>query len=253
MSKEDSKRYEYLLRLGDNALILGQRLSEWIGHGPVLEEELATANVALDLIGQGSLWLELAAKHRNDGADADRLAFHRDAWDFRNALLVEQPNGDYAVTLARQFFFDAFHYPLLEQLTRSSDPEVAGVAAKAVKEARYHRRRSSEWVIRLGDGTEESHRRMQGAVDKLWPYTGELLAPDGLDEAMLASGFGADLNLVAEAWQAWVADVLEQATLTRPESGWMQQGGKRGVHSEHLGFILAEMQFLPRAYPDARW
>jgi ring-1,2-phenylacetyl-CoA epoxidase subunit PaaC len=249
----NKQQYHYLLRLGDNALVLGQRLCEWIGHAPVLEEELATANVALDLIGQATAWLELAAARRGDGVDADRLAFHRDAMDFQNVLLVEQPNGDYAHTIARQFFFDAFHYPLLEQLARSQDEQVAGIAAKAVKEARYHLRRSGEWVIRLGDGTEESHQRMQQAVDALWMYTGEMLMADAMDQAMLAQGVGADLAQVAKAWQGYVDEVLAEATLTRPSQEWMQQGGKQGRHSEHLGYLLAEMQFLPRAYPDARW
>lgn len=249
----DDKQFQYLLRLGDNALVLGQRLSEWVGHAPVIEEEIATANVALDLIGQANAWLGLAAECRGDGSNADRLAFHRDAWDFHNALLVEQPNGDYAVTIARQFFFDAFHYPLLEQLARSVHPGVAAVAAKAVKEARYHLRRSSEWVIRLGDGTEESHGRMQAAIDDLWMYTGELLTADEVDHAMLKTGVGADLTEVARRWHAQVDDVLTQATLARPGQEWMQQGGKQGRHSEHLGYLLAEMQFLPRAYPDARW
>lgn len=248
----DNKHYQYLLRLGDNALVLGQRLSEWVGHAPVIEEEIATANVALDLIGQANAWLGLAAECRGD-VDADWLAYRRDAWDFHNALLVEQPNGDYAATIARQFFFDAFHYPLLEQLSGSADPAVAAIAAKAVKEARYHLRRSSEWVIRLGDGTEESHARMQAAIDNLWMYTGELLTADEVDQAMLQAGIGADLAEVARRWHALVDDVLTQATLARPGQDWMQQGGKQGRHSEHLGYLLAEMQFLPRAYPDARW
>lgn len=246
-------QYQYLVRLGDNALILGQRLSELVGHGPALEEEMANANVALDLIGQARGWLDLAAERRGDGSDADRLAYHRDCADFCNVLLVEQPNGDYAVTIARQFLFDAFHQPLLEQLAHSRDPQVAALAAKALKEVRYHLRRSSEWLIRLGDGTEESHRRTQDAVDLLWPYTGELLCADAVDEAMLEAGIGADLTQVGAAWHARVKEVFAEATLRKPDAGWMQSGGKQGRHSEYLGFILAEMQFLPRAYPDARW
>lgn len=246
-------RRDYVLRLGDSALVLGQRLSAWVGHAPAIEEEMATANVALDLVGQARSWLELAAAIESAGRDADALAFHRDAWDFRNALLVEQPNGDYAVTLVRQLFFDAYHLPLLEQLLASEDERVRDIAAKSLKEARYHLRRSSEWVIRLGDGTEESHRRSQDAVDALWMYTGELITPDPLDEAMAAAGFGADLAPVAAQWHETVDAVFAEAGLTRPDEGWMQSGGKQGRHSEHLGFVLAEMQFLPRAYPDARW
>ncbi len=253
MSDANTQQFEYLLRLGDNALVLGQRLSEWVGHAPVLEEEMATANVALDLIGQARSWLDLAGELEGQGRDADALAYLRDAWDYRNALLVEQPNGDYAVTIVRQFLFDAFHLAVLEQLAASTDARVKEIAAKSVKEVRYHLRRSSEWVIRLGDGTEESHRRTQAALDELWRFTGELLTPDALDDAMLAQGIGADLARVEETWKQQVAEVLERATLKQPDPQWMQQGGKQGRHSEHLGFILAEMQFLPRAYPDARW
>lgn len=245
-------QHQYLLRLGDNALVLGQRLCELIGRGPVLEEEVATANVALDLIGHAEAWLALAAARRGEG-DADTLAYRRDAWDFQNVLLVEQPNGDYAATITRQFFFDAFHYPLLEGLTASRDEQIAAIAAKAVKEARYHLRRSSEWMIRLGDGTEESHARMQAAVDALWMYTGELLTADAVDKEAAAAGIGPDLDVIASQWSQRVQDVLAQATLTRPEESWMQQGGKQGRHSEHLGYLLADLQFLQRAYPDARW
>ncbi|WP_440995785.1 1,2-phenylacetyl-CoA epoxidase subunit PaaC [Arhodomonas sp. SL1] len=242
----------YVLRQADNALVLGQRLSEWVGHAPALEEEMATANVALDLIGQAKSWLEYAAELRG-GSDADTLAFHRDVLDFHNALLVEQPNGDYALTIARQFFFDAFHLPLLEQLSSSADPRIAEIAAKSAKEVGYHLRRSSEWMIRFGDGTEESQRRVTDAVDRLWPFTGELFAGDEVDEAMRSAGVGADLGAVRERWSTTVDEVFAEAGLARPEDGWMQSGGKQGHHSEHLGYLLAEMQFMPRAYPDARW
>jgi len=241
----------YVLRQADNALILGQRLSEWVGHAPALEEEMATANVALDLIGQAKSWLEYAAELR--GTDADTLAFHRDVLDFQNTLLVEQPNGDYALTIARQFLFDAYHLPLLGQLAESTDAHIAGIAAKSAKEVGYHLRRSSEWMIRFGDGTEESHRRVSDAVERLWPYTGELFAADKVDEAMSAAGIGAELARVRERWSQTVDEVFAEAGLPRPEDGWMQSGGKRGHHSEHLGHLLAQLQFLPRAYPDARW
>ncbi len=244
---------DYLLRLGDNALILGQRLGEWCGHGPVLEQDIALTNVALDLIGQARSWLTYAGELEGQGRDEDQLAFQRDAWDFRNLLLVEQPNGDFAHTIARQFFFDAFHHPLLEQLLHSTDRQVAAIAEKAIKEATYHLRYSSEWMIRLGDGTEESHRRMQTAVDDLWMYTGECCTPDEVDEAAHQSGMGASLTAVRKSWEERVKDILDQATLHRPEDDWMQSGGKQGRHTEHLGYILADMQFLQRAYPGMEW
>lgn len=246
-------RFEYLLRLGDNCLILGHRLSEWCGHGPILEEDLALANVALDLIGQTKLWLGLAGEIEGKGRDADRLAYLRDAREFRNLLLVEQKNGDFGVTMTRQFFFDAWHYLHLRELEKSKDPRVAEIAQKAIKEVAYHLERSRDWVVRLGDGTEESHRRMQKAVDLLWVYTGEMFEMDEVDQALVAEGVGADLAGLREPWLEHVGATLEEATLEQPKSGWMQRGGKRGLHSEHLGYLLAEMQFLQRAYPGATW
>lgn len=247
------QHFEYLLRLGDSGLILGQRLSAWLGHAPVLEEEMATGNVALDLVGQARSWLTLAGEVEGRGRDADRLAYFRDAFDYRNVLLVERPNGDYAATIMRQFLFDAFHHPLLEQLAGSADQAIREVAAKSVKEVDYHLRRSSEWVIRMGDGTEESNARIQAALDDLWMYTGEMLTPDTVDDALLEAGIGVDLEQVNDVWHDRVRNVIRQATLTLPDESWMQQGGKQGRHTEHLGYLLAEMQFLPRAYPDARW
>jgi ring-1,2-phenylacetyl-CoA epoxidase subunit PaaC len=244
---------EYLMRLGDNCLILGHRLSEWCGHGPVLEEDLALSNIALDLIGQTKLWLGLAGEIEGKGRDADKLAYLRDARDFRNLLLVEQKNGDFGVTMTRQFFFDTWHYLLLRELEKSKDPRVAEIAQKAIKEVAYHLERSRDWVIRLGDGTEESHRRVQKAVDLLWVYTGEMFEMDEVDRALLASGVGVDLAALREPWLEHVGATLEEATLEQPKSGWMQRGGKRGLHSEHLGYLLAEMQFLQRAYPGATW
>lgn len=249
----DRALFETALRLGDNCLILGHRVSEWCGHSPVLEEDIALANVALDLIGQATLWLGLAGEAEGKGRSADNLAFLRDAGGFRNALLVEQPNGDFAQTLARQFLFDAWHLPLLEALSGSAEPRVAEIAGKAAKEAAYHLTRSRDLVIRLGDGTDESHARMQRAVDDLWYYTGELFLADAVDEAATGAGIAPPLDSIRPAWDAEVARTLEEATLRRPESGYAQKGGKRGVHSEHLGFLLAEMQFLQRAYPGARW
>jgi ring-1,2-phenylacetyl-CoA epoxidase subunit PaaC len=245
--------FEYLLRLGDNGLVLGHRLSEWCGHGPVLEEDLALTNVALDLIGQATLWLNLAGQVEGNGRDADQLAYLRDAGAFRNLLLVEQPNGHYGHTMARQLYFDAWHYLLLQGLTRSSNPQIAEIAAKSLKEVDYHRARSSEWVVTLGDGTEESHNKMQEAIDDLWMYTGELFESDAVDQALLADGTAVDPASLKESWLHYLKTVLEEATLEPPKASWMQRGGKQGVHSENLGFILADMQFLQRAYPNATW
>jgi ring-1,2-phenylacetyl-CoA epoxidase subunit PaaC len=244
---------EYLLRLGDNSLILGHRVSEWCGHGPVLEEDIALSNIALDLIGQATLWLGHAGTIEGAGRSADDLAYKRDVLDWRNCLLVEQPNGDFAVTIARQFLFDCHHHALLEALTGSLEADVAAIAAKALKEVTYHRRHSGEWLIRLGDGTEESHHRMQTAVDALWGYTHELFEADETDRAVAERGIGVDPAGLKPAWDAAVAPVLGEAGLRRPDDAWSVRGGRQGAHSEHLGYILAEMQFLPRAYPDARW
>lgn len=246
-------KLEFLLRLGDNALVLAQRLSEWCGKGPVLEEDLATTNTALDLIGQARLWLGYAGELEDRGRDEDALAYRRDAHEFRNALLVEQPNGHYGDTIARQFYFDAFHLPLLRALSASRDPRIAEIAAKSAKEAAYHLERSTDWVIRLGDGTDESHARMQQSADDLWMYTGELFEADAVDREMAAAGVAPDLAALREPWVAMVRKVFAEATLTVPGDGHMQRGGKQGVHTEKLGYLLAEMQFLQRAYPDARW
>lgn len=243
--------FEYLLRLGDNALILSQRLSVWCGHGPVLEEDLAMTNVALDLLGQARLWLSYAAEVEAKGRDEDQLAFLRDAHEFRNVLLVEQPNGHFGDTIARQYYFDAWHNLLLRQLQKSSDAHIAAIAEKAVKETTYHLQRSRDWIIRLGDGTEESHRKIQTSLNELWRYTGELFEVDAIDQALQARC--GDLSALHEPWFKEISDTLREATLNLPEESWMQRGGKRGVHSENLGYLLAEMQFLQRAYPGATW
>lgn len=246
--------HDYLLHLGDSCLVLGHRLSEWCGHAPVLEEDIALANIALDLIGQARFWLTLAGEVEGEGRDADKLAYLRDANAYRNALLVEQKNGDFAVTMTRQFLFDAWHFLLLTELQKSSDQRVADIAAKAVKEVAYHLERSRDWVIRLGDGTEESHRRMRRAIDQLWPFTGELFAMDEVDRVMVARGIGVDLGSLRGPWLDLVRGTLEEATLPMPDpDAWMQKGGKRGRHSEHLGYLLAEMQFVQRAYPGSTW
>ena len=245
--------FEYLLRLGDNCVILGQRLAEWCGKSPVLEEELALMNVGLDSLGQARLFLDYAGKVEGKGRDEDRLAFYRDAQAWRNLLLVEQPNGDFAKTMARQFFFDCFQYLQFEALTQSTDKTISEIATKSLKEITYHRRHSSDWVIRLGDGTDESHARMQKAIEELWGYTPEMFDMDDLEIEMLAKGIGVDLTALKPKWDDMINQVLTEATLTRPEDTWAVRGSREGKHSEHLGFLLAEMQFLPRAYPEARW
>lgn len=245
--------FEFLLRMGDNALILGHRNSEWCGHGPVLEEDIAMSNIALDLIGQTSLWLGLAGEVEGQGRSADDLAYLRDAWDFRNLLLLERPNGDFGKTLMRQFMFDAFHFHQLQALTGSADPRVAEIAAKALKEVSYHLERSAEQVIALGDGTDESHARMQAALDEQWDYALEMFTSDASDAAMAAAGIAPDPANLRGVWDETVDAVFAQATLKRPDSSFAHKGGKQGTHTEHLGYILAEMQFLQRAYPGASW
>lgn len=242
-----------LCRLGDNALILGHRTSEWCGTSPVLEEDIALANMALDLIGQCQLWLGLAGEVEGKGRSADDLAFLRDAWDFSNLLLVERPNRDFGHTLMRQFLFDAWHLPMLQGLMGSTDARVAEIAAKAVKEVSYHLERSADLVIRLGDGTEESHARMQDALNRLWPYVGEMFIPDAVDTRLAQAGIMPALDSLRPGWDATVAEVLAEATLTRPGSDFAHKGGKQGRHTEHLGHLLAAMQWLQRAYPGARW
>ncbi|MGC5698682.1 phenylacetate-CoA oxygenase subunit PaaC [Pseudomonas sp. NFXW11] len=245
---------EYLLRLGDSALIQGQRLCEWCGRAPALEEELALLNVGLDLVGQARNWLDYAAELLADGRDADHLAFRRDERAYRNLLLVEQPNGDFAVTMLKQFFYDAWHLATLEGLVSSSDPRVAGIAAKALKEVTYHLRRSSEWVERLGDGTEESRRRMLQAIPRLWRFTGELVAPHAAETRLHQAGVLAAPAQVADSWQATLHAVFARASLTPPEApSHFYLDARQGLHSEHLGPLLAQMQALPRAYPDAVW
>ena len=243
---------EYTLHLADNALILGHRNSEWTGHGPVLEQDIAISNIALDLIGQARNFYQYAATMAGDGANEDTLAYLRDAWDFRNCLLAEQPNGDWAHTILRQFFFSTYQYFLYRELQLSSDTVISAIAEKSFKEVTYHLRWSSEWVIRLGDGTEESHRRMREALDQLLTYAGELLTPASYETALAGQGVAANLSLIQRPWQQKIEEVLSEATLPYAQS-WVQLGGKEGRHTEHLGYILAEMQFLQRAYPGAEW
>ncbi len=242
----------YALRRADDALILGHRLSEWCGHAPSLEEDMALANIGLDLLGQARSLYAYAAEQEGAGTDEDGYAYFRDPGQYRNLLLMEQPNGDFAHTIVRQFFYAAFADPYWRAMAASADATLAAVAAKSEKESAYHLRHTSEWVIRLGDGTEESHRRAQQAVDALWPYTGEMFAADG-EESLVAEGVAVDPANLRAAWDATVRDVLGQATLKLPATGWMQRGGRVGRHSEHLGHLLAVMQHIPRSHPGARW
>tara|TARA_B110000037_G_scaffold166066_1_gene187819 strand:- start:1430 stop:2179 length:750 start_codon:yes stop_codon:yes gene_type:complete len=245
--------FEYLIRLGDDSLILGHRLSEWCGHGPVLEEDIAMTNISLDLIGQTTSIFEYAGKVEGKGRSEDDIAFLRYQKDYKNLLLVERPNGDFGVTMMRQFLFDAFRKPLFERLVNSSDAQLSAIAAKSLKETIYHLRHSSEWIIRLGDGTEESHQRIQDALDELWKYTAEMFVEDEVDESLLADGILPSMKGLKEEWMATVNSVLEQATLTIPTNNWEQHGGRNGKHSEHLGFILTELQYMQRAYPGMEW
>ncbi len=247
-------KLEYLLRQGDNALILSQQLSKLCGKGPALEEDMALTNVALDLLGQTRMWLAYAGELEGRGRDEDQLAFLRDAHDYRNCLLVEQPNGDYAMTLMRQFFFDTWHYFLLDGLVSSSDARIAEIAMKSLKEVTYHLRPSGDLVVRLGDGTDVSHARMQAAANELWMYTGEMFNYDDVDKAMVGQGVAPAAEPLRAAFLGHVGEIFAEATLAMPApDAWMQRGGKQGRHSEHLGYILAEMQFLQRAYPGAEW
>jgi len=245
--------FRYVLRLADTSLVLGQRLGEWIGHAPALEEDLGLANLALDLIGQARLLLTYAGEIEGQGRDEDALAFLRDAPEFLNLTLAEQPNGDFAHTIVRQWLIDAWQIEVYEGLAGSADTRLAAIAAKALKETRYHYRFSSGWLARLGDGTAESQARAQQAVDSLWRFTGELFTADEIDERMAAAGIAPQLAAAAERFARRVAEDLNQATLARPAHQPYPWHGKRGVHTEHLGHLLGEMQHLQRSYPGVRW
>jgi ring-1,2-phenylacetyl-CoA epoxidase subunit PaaC len=268
--------FNYTLQLADNALIIGHRISEWCGHGPILEQDIALTNTSLDHLGRArSLFQYAAVQFNNLPASEksqvvssialqnlvstrvilqeDHLAYLRDGWDFKNLLLLEQPNIDWAYTVARSFFYDAFNFLLFNALVKSKDDTLAAVAEKSLKEVTYHLRWSSEWVIRLGDGTEESHSRMQKAVDELWMYTGELFNADEVEIIMADQGIGVDPSTLKDAWMKTVTSIFEEACINMPTEAWMQYGGKEGRHTEYLGYILAEFQFLQRTYPGMEW
>lgn len=250
----DEALFQFLLRMGDNTLILGHRVSEWCGHSPVLEEDIALANTALDMIGQTQLWLGLAGEVEGKGRSADDLAFKRDAWDFRNVLLCELPNGDFGQTLMRQFLYDAWSFGMTDWLKGSADQHLAAIAEKAHKEVTYHLERSGDTVVGLGDGTPESHTRMQKALDYLWPYVGEMFEKDKVDEVLLEAGIAPDPADLRAEYDDITARVLAEATLTIPEGSYVHKGGRSGrMHTEHLGHLLTSMQWLQRAYPGAAW
>lgn len=249
----DADLFEYLLRLGDDRLVLGHRLSEWCGHAPILEEDIALANIALDLIGQANNLLQLAGKAEGAGRDQDALVFFREALAYRNALISELPSGDFAFTIVRQLLVSVQSMLVLEGLQRGANADLAGICAKALKEARYHARHCADWVVKLGDGTDESHQRAQRALDDLWRYTGELFETDELEQGLVSRGIAVDTSTYREAWRAQVAAVVERATLTLPVDAFMQRGGRVGRHTEHLGHLLAEMQIVARSYPGVKW
>lgn len=245
--------FRYLLRLGDSSLILGQRLGEWCGHGPILEEDIALTNISLDLIGQSRLFYDYASKVEEKGRTEDELAFLRDVRSYYNFLLVEQPNGDFGKTIVRQFLFDAFHYYQFDALKKSNDRQISAIAEKSLKEITYHLRHSGEWLIRLGDGTLESHDKVQGAIDELWMFTGDFFEINSDDQELMKSGIACDLKEIKSKWNAIVIETFSKATLKVPDNTFMLKGGLNGIHTEHLGYILAEMQYLQRAYPGAKW
>jgi ring-1,2-phenylacetyl-CoA epoxidase subunit PaaC len=243
----------YALRRADDALILGHRLSEWCGHAPMMEEDMALANMGLDLLGQARELYTYAAKVEANGNDEDKFAYLRDVRQYRNLLLLEQPNGDFARTMARQFFYAAFADLYWRAMMNSRDATLAAIAAKSEKESAYHVRHSSEWIIRLGDGTDESHHRAQTAIDDLWAYTGEMFEADDSERGLIDAGIAVDPAALRPRWLDTVSNVLREATLVLPKSDWMQQGGRSGRHSEHLGHLLSELQSMPRTFPGATW
>ncbi|MEM7086306.1 MAG: 1,2-phenylacetyl-CoA epoxidase subunit PaaC [Bacteroidota bacterium] len=249
----ENNLYNYVLGLADNSLILGQRLGELCGHGPNLETDIACTNISLDLIGQTRSYYQYAAKLAGDGATEDGIAFLRLEREYKNALLLEQPNQHFGFVVGRQFLFDVYHLLLLNELQHSSDETLAAIAKKSIKEVSYHRRFSTDWVKRLGDGTEESNTKMQEAIDGLWRYTDELFKPTEAEATMALEGIGVDVSLLKEAYYREVSTVLEEASLKVPESKYFTHGGKNGVHSEHMGYLLADLQYMQRTYPNMKW
>ncbi len=245
--------YKYILGIADNTLILGQRMGELCGHGPSLETDIACTNMSLDLLGQTRSYFQYAAKLKGENATEDTIAFLRSEREYTNVLLVEQPNTDFAYTIMRQFLFDAYHLAFLEQLNHSKDINLSAIASKAIKEVSYHKRFSSDWVKRLGDGTAISKEKIQNALNDLWRYTDELFHVTSSDQKMISQGIGVDVSQLKDAYNQEVKAILETATLEVPESKWFQKGGKEGIHTEHMGYILSDMQYMQRAYPNMTW
>ncbi|NQX91877.1 MAG: phenylacetate-CoA oxygenase subunit PaaC, partial [Flavobacteriales bacterium] len=250
---EAEKLFDYILRWADSSLILGQRIAECCGHGPVLEEDIALTNISLDLIGQARSLLTHAGNVERLGRDEDQLAFFRDVTEYRNPLLVELPNGHFGDTIARQFVHDHFLFLCYREMQKSKDIQLSAIAEKSIKEVAYHRKHSSDWVVRLGDGTEESHNKIQESINDIWTYTGELFTMDDIELQAVKEGIGVDVAALKDEWRSNIEEVMKVATLTTPEDGWMQKGGKQGIHTEYLGYILAEMQHIPRMHPNAEW
>jgi len=249
----DKDLVQYILGIADNALILGQRLGELCGHGPSLETDIAMTNISLDLLGQVRSYYQYAAKNIGGDATEDTIAFLRKEREYKNVLLVEQPNTDFAYSITRQFMFDIFHLLLLEKLQNSTDETLAAIAKKSIKEVSYHTRFSSDWIRRLGDGTEESHGRIQTAVNDLWTFTDELFHQTDADKAMVAEGIGVDVTLLKADFYQKVSSILTESTLETPQLQYFQKGGKQGIHSEHLGYLLTELQYMQRTYPNMNW
>lgn len=253
MADTTQLKYSYSLRLGDNAWILSHRLAEWCSNGPILEEDLALTNLALDLIGRAQGFYKYAAELEGKGRSEDDLAYRRNERQYFNNLIMEMPNGNFADTIARQLYVSVFEYYFFTELKNSKDEVFAALAAKTLKEVKYHMAHAADWTVRLGDGTEDSHEKMQKALNDLWMYTGELFEMTDIDNALLEQGIAVDLNAIKPKWEQHIKDVLKESTLVQPEDTYMQTGSRKGIHTEHLGHILGDMQYLQRAYPDAKW
>ena len=253
MSDIKAATLEYTTRLGDDSVVLGHRISEWVSYGPFLEEDIAYGNVALDYIGRARMFYTYAAELANDGRTEDDFAYMRNDREYRNLLLLEMPKGDFAYSQVRQLLADIYYTLLLPELLQSKDATLSAIAAKSIKETKYHLRRSRDWVLRLGDGTEESHKRAQKAVDQLWGYTHEMFDMDETEQLLADNGIGVDVSKLHSAWRQMVTDILTEATLTVPEDSWAVRGGRTGYHTENLGHMLTEMQFVHRSHPGCKW
>lgn len=250
---EQQNLVDYAIALGDDALINGQRLSEWCSFGPTLEEDLALSNIALDYLGRAQMFYDLAAKSENKGRSADDIAFLRDSRDYRNIQINELPRGDFAFTTVKQLMLDYFYMAFLGQLQNSNNADLAAIASKAIKESQYHLRRDQDWIVRLGDGTEESRRRCQDALDELWGFAGELFVATASEQSLIDAGIAVDVQALRADWEQQMQAICSEATLTIPDDSWVATGGRDGIHTDHLGFMLTQLQYLQRAYPGVEW